>query len=153
MAQFTVDQVSDSLIHLARSRGLTDISNLKLQKLLYYAQAWQLVFSGEPLFSDQIEAWVHGPVVPRIFRRFRTLGWQPIGSPVCPHRDVQLSAHLKAILNAYGTFKATELERLTHSEDPWRIARKGIPPDVSSNSVISRKDMKDFYTGLLHGRR
>lgn len=153
MATYTVDQVADTLIHLARERGLTDVSNLKLQKLLYYAQAWNLVFTGEPLFAEDIQAWVHGPVVPRVFRRFKALGWSTIESPVCPHHNARLSGYLKSILTAYGALGATQLERLTHSEDPWKIARKGLPPDVSSNAVIAHKDMKTYYLGISNGRK
>ena len=152
MATYTSDRVADMLIHLARERGI-DITNLKLQKLLYYAQAWNLVFTGEPLFSGDIEAWVHGPVVPSVFRRFKAFGWNTIDSPVTPYHDTYLSAHLKLILTAYGALGATQLERLTHSEAPWKNARKGLPPDVSSNSIIAHKDMKMFYTGLSSGRK
>jgi uncharacterized phage-associated protein len=153
MATFSVDLVADTLIHLARERNLSDLTNLKLQKLLYYAQAWNLAFSDECLFAEDIEAWVHGPVVPRVFRRFKALGWKTIDTKVNPLHGPYLASHLKLILTAYGSFSATQLERLTHSEDPWRIARNGIPSDVSSNAVISHKSMKMYYKALLSGRR
>lgn len=153
MATVLVDHVADTLIHLARERKLNDVTNLKLQKLLYYAQAWNLAFTGEPLFVEDIEAWVHGPVVPRVFRRFKSLGWKTIEAPVNPLPDPHLAFHLRAILKAYGGLGPTQLERLTHNEDPWRNARKGIPADVSSNNVISHKDMKTFYKARINSAR
>jgi len=153
MAIHPVNQVTDSLIHLARERGVRDVTNLKLQKLLYYSQAWRLAFTGRPLFRDDIEAWVHGPVIPSVFRRFKTFGWKTIESDVAPHDDVELSSHLRSILKAYGSFGATQLERLTHSEDPWKIARGQLAPDVSSNAIISRDDMKAFYRARARGGR
>src|SRR6266446_3445682 len=54
------------------------VTNLKLQKLLYYAQAWKLALHGKPLFNDRIEAWVHGPVVPVVFREYRDFKWAPL---------------------------------------------------------------------------
>ena len=153
MIPYTVEQVADTLIHVARQRGLSDMTNLKLQKLLYYAQAWNLAFTGSVLFPDDIEAWVHGPVVPKVFRRFKALGWKPIESQVTPQNDVYLSGHIKSILTAYGAFGAIQLERLTHSEDPWKIARGGLPPDVSCNTVIARKDMTQYYRARISGSR
>ncbi len=151
MITHSVDLVTDTLIHLARERKLNDITNLKLQKLLYYAQAWHLAFYASPLFPDDIEAWVHGPVVPKVFRRFKTLGWKTIDMPVSPTVESHVSAHLKSILMAYGSLGATQLERLTHSEDPWKIARAGIPEDVSCNRVIAHRDMKMFYKARIRG--
>lgn len=153
MATYSIDLVVDTLIHLARERNLSDLTNLKLQKLLYYAQAWNLAFTDECLFAEDIEAWVHGPVVPRVFRRFKALGWKAIDTEVSPLHGPYLIPHLKSILTAYGGLGATQLERLTHSEDPWRLARVGIPPDVPSHNVISPKSMKVFYKARTSGGR
>ncbi len=150
MSKYTVDQVADTLLHLARHRNI-DISNLKLQKLLYYAQAWQLVFTGEPLFNDAFEAWVHGPVVPRVFRRFKEFRWNTIDSPVTPVDERSLVDHLNSVLDTYGKFGATQLERLTHQEEPWVIARNGLAPDAACSAVITNETMKVFYTKLANG--
>lgn len=145
--KYTVDQVADTLIYLARECGI-DITNLKLQKLLYYAQAWNLAFTGEPLFDEEIEAWVHGPVVPKVFRRFKEHRWNTISVPVSPIKDEALIAHLGQVLDTYGKFGATQLERLTHQEKPWQQARKDCPVDASSNEVIDHKSMREFYSSL-----
>lgn len=151
MAKYTADQIADTLIALARERNL-EISNLKLQKLLYYAQAWNLVFTNEELFDEDIEAWVHGPVVPKVFRRFKSFQWKTIDEPVTPLADAKVRSHLEEVLNVYGHFNARQLERLTHSEAPWRDARKGLAPDESGNTVISRASMKSFYEHVANGK-
>jgi uncharacterized phage-associated protein len=152
MATYTADKVADTLIHLARERHI-DITNLKLQKLLYYAQAWNLVFKDEELFAEDIEAWIHGPVVPSVFRRFKSFRWNTIDSPVNAVTDDALGSHLVSVLDAYGKFGANQLERLTHEEEPWRIARSGVAPDAPSNAVISKKSMKTFYTDIFNGAK
>jgi uncharacterized phage-associated protein len=110
-----------------------------------------LVFRDESLFDDQIEAWVHGPVVPAIFRRYREYRWNPIlrlpGIPM----SIPLRKHLEEVWRVYGKFDATTLERLTHSERPWARARAGLPVDVPSHNVISNRSMKAYYSSLLNG--
>jgi len=149
MAKYTADQVADTLILLARERDI-EISNLKLQKLLYYAQGWSLAFENEPLFSEDFEAWIHGPVVPSIFRRFKHLRWNPITETVNASADEDLRSHLSKILEAYGSATPNQLERLSHSESPWIDARGSLEPDESSNTVISKANIQAFFTGLLH---
>jgi len=147
MARYTADQVADALIYLSRERGI-DMTNLKLQKLLYYAQAWHLVFTNKPLFSDPIEAWVHGPVVPSVFRRFKEYRWNTIDANVSPPEDKDLVSYLGQILEIYGGIGASQLERLTHHEKPWQDARNGYAIDASSNEVISHVSMRAFYSAL-----
>ena len=149
MAVRTVEQVTDTLIVHARSRNI-EVTNLMLLKLLYYVQAWHLVFHGAPLFANDFEAWVHGPVVPQVFRRFKQYRWNPIMDVVQPVSDAALGAHISNVLDTYGRFTANQLERLTHSEAPWIEARKGVEPDVSSHEVISKQSMRDFYSRKLN---
>jgi uncharacterized phage-associated protein len=141
---YSANSVADTLISLSRQqRG--ELTNLKLQKLLYYSQAWHLVLRGRPLFSDAIEAWVHGPVVPAVFRRFRDFRWKEIDCPVAPVEDPEMKKHLGSVLDVYGGFTATQLESLTHRESPWLEARAGLESDMPSQKVISHKAMHDFY--------
>jgi uncharacterized phage-associated protein len=148
MVAYTAEQIADTIIHLSRERGI-DITNLKLQKLLYYSQAWHLAFTGEPLFYESIEAWVHGPVVPSVFRKFKAYRWSKIDCPVSPVRDTAVIAHINAVLDAYGSIQASRLESLTHREEPWKAARGEMPIDEPSNAIIDRDAMKRFYSSLL----
>jgi uncharacterized phage-associated protein len=142
---FDSNNIADTIIALSRNRG-SEITNLKLQKLMYYAQAWNLVFTGSPLFLESVEAWVHGPVVPSIFRRFRDYGWSPIDCHVEPVEDGATRTHITAVLDAYGKFSATQLERITHRESPWIDARQGLEPDMPSRNVITHSSMRDYYS-------
>ena len=149
MPETTAKLVTDYFIHFSHDVG-DPISNLKLQKLLYYAQAWYLAFYGSTLFKERIEAWVHGPAVPPVYGQFKEWAWQPIAkNPALPKFHVPISKHLHDVMRKYGPMTAYQLEILTHQERPWRDARKGLAPDVPSNAVISPQSMRDFYRSLL----
>lgn len=122
----TASQVADEIIRFCNAHG-DFVSNLKLQKLLYYAQAWYIALHGRALFRDDIQAWVHGPVIPGVYRRFRRHGWQPIlVGPRDPGLPPRMGAHVKDVMAAYGSFSAFDLERLVHQEEPWKSARVGV---------------------------
>lgn len=139
------------LAKLIVQRAGTPISNLKLQKLLYYVQGWHLGIHGKPIFHEHIEAWVHGPVVPVIFREFRDFKWNPIVVDERPVQiDLQLSGHALAVLGAYGKLTAAQLEAVSHLEEPWIEARKGLDPREPSHAVITHASMKRFFGKLAH---
>ena len=143
----TASRVAERLINLSHEKR-APISNLKLQKLLYYAQAWHLALFEKPLFEDAIEAWVHGPVVPSVFRQYKEFRWNPIALRETNPLPARIERHLQEVWNVYGKFDASTLERRTHGEDPWKDARGGLSPDESSNAVISRRSMKAYYSSL-----
>ena len=146
MAEITASNLSKHLI--AHCSG---ISNLKLQKLLYYSQAWMLAIYGKPLFDDRIEAWVHGPVVPSVFRKYRDFKWSPLTTEVKVEVSPLVSKHVDEVLKAYGHLQASALERLTHSEDPWKEARAGLAPDMSSTKEITQASMEKYYSARVNG--
>ncbi len=143
--------VADYLLVESRERGEV-LTNLKLQKLLYYAQAWHLALYDEPLFDEDFQAWVHGPVLLSQYHRFKEFGWKPITEaverPTLPDRT---RAHLDEIINVFGPETAVALEIMTHREQPWIVARKGIPPHEPSNEYISKDAMRDYYSALADG--
>jgi uncharacterized phage-associated protein len=137
------------IIRFAHEHG-DPVSNLKLQKLLYYAQAWHLAINDEPLFQERLEAWVHGPVVPPVYGTFKKWTWQTIPLEVTvPELSKGQREHLDEVMDVYGSLTALYLEKLTHQEDPWRKARAGLPPDASSNATISHEDMRTYYKARL----
>lgn len=150
MALATANLVAERIISLSHEKQ-SPVSNLKLQKLLYYAQAWHLALYKNSLFEDEIEAWVHGPVVPEVFRRFRDCKWKPI--PIRKNPHVAFNSHLEEVWRVYGNFSAYDLERLTHSEDPWKLARIGFAPDASSNNIISKTSMRNYYSARLNEKK
>lgn len=132
------------LIELANQTGAT-VSNLKLQKLVYYAQAWYLAIHGTPLFEEDFQAWVHGPVVPALYQKYKGFGWQPIqadGSPVLPKEIVSF---LDEVAQEYLDCDGYELEQMTHAEVPWNIARADLQADAPSYAVIEKVWMKEYY--------
>lgn len=140
---------ADYLINESRERGDV-LTNLKLQKLLYYAQAWYLVERGKPLFEEDFQAWVHGPVLPSQYQRFKHLEWRPILEEISPPTsiDQDLKGYLKEVVDVFGIETATALERMTHNELPWQEARKGLPEDQPSTAIISKESMRIFYKSL-----
>jgi uncharacterized phage-associated protein len=125
------------------------ITHLKLQKLVYYAQAWSLAARGEPLFDEDFQAWAHGPVVPSLFRTFRDFGMDPIPAPATvPRLDVETVDLLAEVLDIYGEHSARKLEQLTHRELPWRAARGDLPAEARSDAVITKAAMQRFYGEL-----
>lgn len=136
--------VADYFIWLANETG-SFISNLKLQKLVYYAQAWHIALHDNPLFEEDFQTWVHGPVIPSLYQKYKPFGWQPILEDVAPDLPEAVSQFLDEVAGEYFACDAYELEQMTHSEAPWDWARGDLPPDVPSNEVIKKEWMKEYY--------
>jgi uncharacterized phage-associated protein len=121
------------------------ITNLKLQKLLYYAQGFHLALTGKPLFAEQIKAWVHGPVVPAVWHEFKDCGSAPIPRPADFDPD-SLNTETRSIIDevyaVYGQFSAWRLREMTHEEAPWKEAQQ--------SGVIPRAAMESFFKTLIH---
>lgn len=136
-----------------------DISPKKLQKLMYYAYAWGLVFFNDAaddldtkLFDGEFEAWVHGPVNREIYDKYGATGFASIKAidnvdDAAFHEDVL--DLLKQTWTTYGKYNANELERLTHSEKPWQDARKGLSPVTATDKKISDEIMFEYYGNEL----
>lgn len=142
------------------------ISNKKLQKLLYYVQAWSLVFY-RPLFDEDFQAWVHGPVAPSVYEEYKKFGYGTVkleyadgenaqskfSALAAKIGDKQWAEFILKVLGKYGAFSAIELEMLSHSEKPWKRARKGLGPLEPSNAIIDQTTMKSFYKNLIDGKK
>jgi uncharacterized phage-associated protein len=124
------------------------MTTMKLQKLIYYAQAWSLVWDEEALFSEKIEAWANGPVVRELYDRhkgrFEVSSWE--GNPRTLSKKNRET--IDAVLQFYGSKTSQWLSDLTHSEDPWRKARHGLSANSRSNQVITRASMSEYYGSL-----
>lgn len=124
-------------------------STMKLQKIVFYGQAYSLVEYDEPLFADDIQAWANGPVVPKLFGAHRrefviSRGFfSPWEKGALSVRDARTLDHVIALL---GEKSGAYLSSLTHSEDPWKRARSGIPEGEPSSAVISRDSIKAYYS-------
>lgn len=127
--------------------SFSEMSNKKLQKICYYIYSWYLAVYGTPIADTEFEAWVHGPVSPRIYNLYKRYGWNDIPQFVgfLPVED-EVIRFAYCVCNYYNQFSADELEEMTHNELPWIKAREGVKPYESSRKVINDYDIKNFYS-------
>ena len=125
------------------------LTTMKLQKLVYYAQAWSLVWDERPLFRNRIEAWANGPVVPALYRIHKGQ-FKVRRLPIGDGRRIRGAARktLDAALAYYGKKSSQWLSNLTHSERPWKDARKGLSPRTRGNREITHEAMAWYYSSL-----
>jgi uncharacterized phage-associated protein len=131
------------------------MTNKKLQKLLYYSQVWSLVLNDEKLFSERIEAWVHGPAIPAVYRKYKFFEFNPIRldtSDMVFDLSKRQRDLLENVWSVYGKYNADYLEALSHSEAPWQEARKEVSDSESSNNIISLVTAKKFYAEKLKSK-
>lgn len=132
------------------------ISTMKLQKLVYYSQAWSLVWDEGPLFKEPIQAWANGPVVYELFKSHQgsysidshSLG---TGDPANLSRD-QVET-VDAVFEAYGHLTGLQLSELAHREQPWLQAREGLGSYDRSTNEISTDVMQEYYTARYERER
>ncbi len=114
------------------------ISNLKLQKMMYYQQGFHLAYFGTPLFDEDIVAWQYGPVVPSVYKEYKSFESNSISTS---KEGISLSDDEEELFNnvyeEYNQFSAVALMKMTHEESPWET--------TEINSVISRDKMMSFF--------
>lgn len=117
---------------------------MHLQKLLYYSQAWSLAWTGKPLFSDEIEAWVMGPVVRQVWAAGKYSDY------VVPTDGEDLTPAQRALVDAvyefYGRDGGRALSVRTHGEGPWVEARGDTPANIQSTKPVSQSTMRRFFS-------
>ncbi len=136
----TCFDVADYFLSKCDEEAGDTISNLKLQKLVYYAQGFFLAVHDRPLFNEEIVAWQHGPVVPALYQKYKECGALGIPTP----KDIDYGKYsdeekelLDAVYLSYGQFSAWKLRNMTHAEPPWKNAE--------INQVISLAALKDYF--------
>ena len=122
------------------------MSNMKLQKMLYYEQGFHLAVFGTPLFEEDIEAWMYGPVVPAVYEVYKDYGYNGIDPGEA--EEISLSDREQALFDevykVYGAYSAIGLMNMTHRESPWANTPAGV------GSVISREKMVEFFRTRLN---
>ncbi|WP_126421791.1 Panacea domain-containing protein [Asticcacaulis excentricus] len=146
-----VFDVAKYVLRLAAEKGEPEMTTWKLQKLVYYSQAWSLVWDDQPIFEEQIQAWANGPVCPDLYQRHKgqfkiTANSLDAGD----HRALTKAERetVEAVVRRYGKKTAHYLSELTHQEAPWKRARKGVKDGERSEKPISHADMAEYYGGL-----
>jgi uncharacterized phage-associated protein len=145
----TAQEIARYIVRFFQEAG-DPVSNLKLQKLLYYVQGWHIAVRNTPAFPDRLEAWVHGPVQPGVYGTYKHYRWNAIVEDVVPAEiEAGTKEIIDAVLGAYGTDSGYELELRTHGERPWLEARGDLPADAESTSALSHETMRVYFCGLL----
>ncbi|MEV1331508.1 type II toxin-antitoxin system antitoxin SocA domain-containing protein [Micromonospora costi] len=137
----------DVAAYILSRRG--QMSAMKLQKLVYYSQAWHLVWDESPLFQERIEAWANGPVVRELYDahrgKFSVDKW-PLGDP--DNLSPAERGTIDAVLDNYGHLDARQLSHLTHGEEPWINARGSLPATARSEAEITTEAMAEYYSTI-----
>lgn len=144
----TAIDIANWFIVKANSEKLDDtisegVTNLKLQKLLYFAQAAHLsIYSKKPLFHDEIVAWKLGPVIEDVYRQFKKSNSNPIPKPSNEDYlkiDSGQTAFLENVWSIFGKFSAAKLVKMSHEHQPWKQAYE------KEGSIITKESMYNYY--------
>jgi uncharacterized phage-associated protein len=145
-----MSRVDDVVAAILKQTGRID--TWKLQKLVYYCQAWHLVWDDEPLFRDRIEAWANGPVVPALYKehrgRYQIDTW-PRGE--MSHLSPSQLESVQIVVDFYASKSGQQLSDVTHHERPWSDARRGLSAGERGNREITKEAMLEYYGGIAAG--
>ena len=134
---------------------LEEVTPLMLQKLLYFIQGIYLALYNISIFEEDCEAWIHGPVYPEVYNLFKDFKYNPIddarifildgarGKLTIEERKV-----INLVVNTFGLYGGKTLERITHNESPWRLARKGYDDSIPSNEIITKDSIKEYFSSI-----
>ena len=123
------------------------LSNLKLQKLLYYAQGVFLAIKDRPLFEEEFRAWQYGPVVENVYNDFKHFDSQPVEITEADNFDITVIAGedqvlLSSVYETFGQYSAWKLCKMTHAEDPWKDAWKIAP---NTRAIMPLEKIKKYF--------
>jgi uncharacterized phage-associated protein len=145
-------EVARYLIHLAAAEEEPDfLTNMRLQKLLYYVQGWCLALHNKPMFEDRIEAWAHGPVVVTVYPKFAGYNDKPVDpekTSQAKNLTKEQSSFIKRVWDAYKVYSTSSLRDMTHKEEPWLNARKGYGPADRCDEEITQEALKKYFKKL-----
>ncbi|WP_033916605.1 Panacea domain-containing protein [Campylobacter sputorum] len=126
-------------------------SRLKLLKLLYYVQGYHLAMFNAPLFNDKIEAWLHGPVIPEVWKWAKNYGDEQMQNEALSKEQIEnLNLHpqqiklIEEVLDIYNKYSAYGLRDKTHTEIPWLESY-----EKDKNNEITQKSLKNFFSPLV----
>lgn len=136
-------------------KKLREVTPLMLQKLLYFTQGVSYALNGEPIFLENCQAWVHGPVYPEVYDMFKDFKYNPIEDvrfAIFDGADDELNRNerkvLDLVINTFGEYGGRALERITHKEEPWKEARKGYDDSIPSNEIIPLENIETYYRAM-----
>ncbi len=127
------------------------ITHLKLQKLVFYADAWSLALKNRELVAEPFQAWAHGPVAPSLWDQLSGNGWRALAEDAVTSNaefDDDALEILQQVQDAYGHLQAKALETMTHQEEPWLEARGDLPLEAYSKACVNKTTTTRFYQKL-----
>lgn len=142
MVTLTCFDVADYFLTLANEDVGDSISNLKLQKLVYYAQGFSLALRDKALFDETIEAWAYGPAIRALYHKYKDNGANAIDKPEnvdFTKYDDDVKSLLNQVYQEYGQFSAWKLREMSHEEEPWARG------DARAGKIITIKDLKKYF--------
>lgn len=168
-APYSSKAVANSILQLCRAQGISDVSPMKLQKLIYYAHAWHLAFLGIPLIREEVQAWKFGPVIEDIYFAFKEFGNATITNeatelsfdnnglrlftPFVDIEDNSANGLISEIIRIYGTYSPIQLSNLTHADDePWRIVANQYNAELPRNIEIPNSLIENIFKKRLAGQ-
>ncbi len=135
----------------------SELTPKKIQKLVYYAYSWFIALNNQSaekienvLFDEIPEAWIHGPVFPSLYLRFKSYNWNevPKNDKDVKFENDDVMSFLNDIWNKFGSYSADELEYMTHQELPWLNARNNIISNTQKHQKIALEDIFNYYNEL-----
>ena len=125
------------------------MTTMKLQKLVYYSQAWSVVWDEKPLFAEEIQAWASGPVVRELYDEHKgEFQISVLDKGNTDNLKSEEKETIDAVLQAYSDKTAQWISDLTHMEKPWNEAREGIPIGQNCENEITLASMAEYYSSL-----
>lgn len=132
---------------------LEEVTPLMLQKLLYFVQGVSYALNGKKMFCENCQAWVHGPVYPEVYSMFSDFKYNPIEDArfaIFESAKDKLTGEeckvIDLVANTFGEYGGKVLERITHAEAPWRLARRGYADNIPSREPIKMESIEEYYT-------
>jgi uncharacterized phage-associated protein len=125
------------------------MTTMKLQKLVYYCQAWSLVWDEKPMFEEKIQAWASGPVVRELYDVHKGLFQiSSLDKGSIDNLKPEEKKTIDVVLKAYGDKPSQWLSDLTHMEQPWNDAREGIALGENCENEITQASLAEYYSSL-----
>jgi uncharacterized phage-associated protein len=146
MPIYDVHDVANYFLLKAQDDGQELLSNMKLQKLIYYAQGLHLVLFNEPLIQEQVEAWTYGPVVPILYHKYKEYEGHGIPAAASFDRlkiDSETRDFLDEIYQVFGQFSATRLMEISHEDQCWKDSCPGNEITHEALKIDLKKYLKD----------
>lgn len=163
---YTSKAIANKFIELAKLEERSDLSPMKLQKLVYYAHAWFMAFTDKELIKEEVQAWKFGPVIPDIYHEFKDLGNSNITSfatelefeesklklikPVVDETDENANAIINEVWRVYKGLTPVQLSNATHAKDsPWEVVASNYEGELPKNIEIPNSLIKEIFKKQL----